>query len=139
MAKVGSQFYVYRFDNDEGQCIYIGKGSGHRLKAQNRRFGRVGYVVKWFASERAAFNFEARLIAKLKPAENKVAGGGGAIARVKVKPYRRSADEIEMERIGTRAFVAKMLLRFDMRGHLPPERIAEIRHNCQAYLETQSS
>lgn len=132
MAKVGSQFYVYRFDNDEGVCIYIGKGSGRRLKAQNKRFGRVGYVVKWFASERAAFNYEARLIAKLKPLENKIAGGGGSISRAR-KPF--TPEQLLRSRIS----VAKFLLSKDLRRFKTPEQIARIRASCQALLETQSS
>ena len=130
------QFYVYRFDNDEGQCIYIGKGSGRRLTTQNKRFGRVGYVVKWFASERAAFRFEAALIAKLKPFENKVAGGGGAIARRKLGSKRKPAEYREMQRIGTRAYVAKFLLTRDFRSLWPAEKIAKHRAEWQSYLDS---
>jgi hypothetical protein len=127
MADTAWRFYVYRFDNDDGECIYIGKGTGRRLKAQNRRFGREGYIVKLFKSESAAFNYEARLIAKLKPSENKIAGGGGAITRTKTPRIGMSKEYREMRRIGTRAYVARALLRFDLRGFIPDAEIPCLR------------
>lgn len=136
MAEVGSQFYVYRFDNDEGQCIYIGKGSGRRLQAQNKRFGREGYIVKWFALAGAAYRYEAFLIEKLKPIENKVAGGAGPGSKRTMRRPRKSKELLEIERIGTRAYAAKFLLTRDLRGIWPAEKIARHRSQWQSYLDS---
>lgn len=112
--------YVYRFDDDEGRCIYIGKGTGDRLKRQGKRFGREGYVVKWCRTETAAFNLEAKLIEKLQPVENKVSGGGGAVKRFGIKALTKEPWQTEMERIGTRKYIAKFLLSKDLTYVMSP-------------------
>lgn len=104
------RFYVYRiFDGDV--TVYVGKGSGRRLALQIRRFGVMGEVVEWFKNEDAAFAAERAWIAKLKPTENLVAGGNGGRA-VKKKPPRLHPAFKEIERIGTRAYAARFLLRY---------------------------
>jgi hypothetical protein len=109
-------FYVYMFCQT-GTPIYVGKGSKQRFKNQVKRFVRqpntIGGIVRYFASEKAAYNFECRLIAKHKPKLNVNKGGGGAITRVGVKklPAGDRAHYAEMTRIGTHAYCARLLLR----------------------------
>lgn len=78
MAKV-KPFYVYRILGERGETVYIGKGTGYRLTKQKRRFKSDGEVIAEFASERAAFAYEKRLIAKENPPLNRCAGGSGGI------------------------------------------------------------
>jgi hypothetical protein len=107
------KFYVYRlFLGDE--TLYIGKGCARRLHNQKRSHQCDGEIVRRFKSEREAYAFEAKLIAKLKPPRNQCAGGGGCKAarqRREIKPSWMR----EMDRIGTRAYAAKALLRLAVR------------------------
>jgi hypothetical protein len=68
-------FYTYRIFNEYGDTLYIGKGSGYRLKNQIKRFGFFGEVLKTFDSEAKCLRDEIRLIAKHKPPLNKTRGG----------------------------------------------------------------
>lgn len=103
------QFYVYELS--DGKTVqYVGKGTGRRLKNQIARFGLFGEIVKRFRSERVAYAFEARLIARTCPPLNRASGGGGAITRRKAKLplwFRREIEEIE--RVGSRLYVAREL------------------------------
>lgn len=78
MAKVPT-FYVYRILGEQGETVYIGKGTGRRLAKQKRRFMAGGEIIAEFASERAAFRHEKQLIAKECPPLNRCGGGGGGI------------------------------------------------------------
>lgn len=112
--RMSKRFYVYAFYQD-GVCIYVGKGCGRRLKTQEKRFGFPGVVLKEFATEKAAYNYEARQIEKLRPSHNKVAGGGGAIKRKKeaLAPWFK-AEAAEIERVGSRVYAARGLLKLDI-------------------------
>ena len=119
--------YVYRIYGGE-VTVYIGKGRGRRLSDQRRRFGLPGEIVKAFRSDRAAYNYEAKLIAKLKPCHNKVAGGGGAIARRNLKlPDWFTRQLREIEKIGSRRWVARELLKRDLSSLVSPETIDKLR------------
>ncbi len=121
-------FYVYRIFGEAGETIYVGKGIGRRLANQKRRFGLAGEIVKTFRTERAAYNFEATLIAKLKPSANKVAGGGGAITQRRLRVPRWFNKQLrEIEAIGSRRWVARELLKRDLRGFVTPEIIDKLR------------
>lgn len=116
----GQAFYVYQFTR-AGSAVYVGKGTGTRFQTQCRRFADCeGEIVKWFHSETAAFKHEERLIAKLNPSDNIVAGGRGARAR---KPKWQR----EMEAVGLRRYSARLLLRFDLKGYIEPSKIEAIR------------
>ena len=126
------QFYVYMF-RAGGNVIYIGKGSGKRFKAQVKNFSFVpnciGGIVRYFASEKAAYNAEARLIAKHSPKYNANKGGGGAITRLK-KPrlsteFRKDLEEIKA--VGTKVYVARRLLNFDLSAVVEPSKLERIR------------
>lgn len=78
MAKT-KPFYVYRILGEQGETVYIGKGTGRRLADQKRRFMADGEIIAEFTSERAAFGHEKRLIAKENPPLNRCGGGGGGI------------------------------------------------------------
>ena len=118
------KFYVYRI-YDGAVTVYIGKGSGRRLKQQMQRFSLQGEIIERFCSEKLAYKAECQWIKELKPTDNQNAGGGGSYTvRKKV---RRTKEEIEMERVGTRVYAARMLLRFDLRGRVAPEQISRIR------------
>jgi len=131
-------YYVYTF-RIAGEVVYVGKGSGRRLKEQVKNFGYldncIGGVVRYFASEKAAYNEEARLIAKHKPRYNANKGGGGAITRLKhvklSKEFKRELEEIS--RVGTRFYVARKLLNFDLGGFVDPSKVERIRQVAYGY------
>lgn len=114
------RFYVYRILGEQGETVYVGKGKGRRLANQKWRFKAEGEVLKRFATERAALNYECKLIAKLNPPLNQLAGGGGALERIKVQRLQVG------ERAAPRAYVARMLCnRFWI--YLSPDKAADIR------------
>ena len=106
---MSERFYVYRIYDDVGETLYIGKGSGGRLTAQKKRFSANGEVLSWYRREKDAYAAEIRTIAEIKPRLNQHRGGNGSRAQKIV--YRRSAEELEMERIGTRVYAARVLMR----------------------------
>lgn len=118
------RFYVYRI-YDLGGTVYIGKGSGRRLAQQIKNFGCFGEVVKSKLTEREAYEHERRLIRQLKPIRNRCAGGGGP--RSKAVHVRRAKWEIDIERVGTRVYAARELLKFDLRPFLAASKIDRIR------------
>lgn len=68
--------YVYGLF--EGDVVaYIGKGTGRRLKIQERNFRLKGRVLKECKTETEAFAFERTMIAECKPLLNRCAGGNG--------------------------------------------------------------
>lgn len=71
------RFYVYRIFNVVG-TLYVGKGSGTRLKSQMRRFGADGEILAHYADEDAAYKAERRFIKALRPLENRHPGGNGS-------------------------------------------------------------
>jgi hypothetical protein len=103
------RFYVYRIFDDPAVTLYVGKGSTDRLEAQKRRFRANGEVIEWQSSEKECYRRERHFIALLKPALNKHPGGNGSTASKTY--YRRTAEEIEMDRVGTRVYAARALLR----------------------------
>lgn len=121
---MAARFYVYRiFDGFE--TVYIGKGSGRRLTSQKSKFGLPGEIIAWFDKERDAYAHEIKMIAELKPTENKHPGGNGS--RVFKRRPRRQAWEIEIERVGSRRYAARALLRLDLRGYVDPSKLDAIR------------
>lgn len=75
------KFYVYRIFNAEG-LLYIGKGSGARLRKQKRSFGADGEIIQRFELEADAYAEEVRLIALHRPPLNRHPGGQGGRAGV---------------------------------------------------------
>lgn len=75
------KFYVYRIFNAEG-LLYIGKGSGPRLRKQKRTFGADGEIIQHFEFEDDAYAEEVRLIALHSPPLNRHPGGHGGRAGV---------------------------------------------------------
>lgn len=118
------RFYVYKFAQD-GVTLYVGKGSGRRFAAQCRRFGFVGEIVRYCRSERDAYAQEVRLIKQLNPTLNQNSGGGGSWSARRT--IRRPKWLIEMEKVGTRVYAARELLKLDLRGHLTGDQIDRIR------------
>ncbi len=107
-----TRFYVYRLFDAAGTTLYIGKGSGTRLKNQIRNQSASGEILERFKGERAAYRRERELIAELKPTRNRHPGGNGSRA---ARAARKPGWLAEMERIGTRAYAARLLLKFDYR------------------------
>ena len=118
-------FYVYRLFDLTGETLYIGKGCKGRLNSQRRKYGLLGEVLSEFTSERAAYGHERKLIKAHQPRLNKCAGGAGPRSRAKVA--RKPQWQKDMERIGTRVYAARELLRFDLSGYLDAATIAQIR------------
>lgn len=114
--KSQKRFYVYKLFETAEVILYIGKGSGRRLKTQMRRHRLKGEIIKEFKCERDAFQFERKMIAAAKPELNKSPGGNGGTVKTKRRAPRKTADEKLMDKIGTRVYAARMLLRFDLRG-----------------------
>ena len=118
------RFYVYHL-TDGPETVYVGKGTGRRLKNQLARTGLLGEIVKRFKSERDAYLYEIRLIKKLAPRLNKNGGGGGPLVQRRIE--RKPKWQIEIERIGTRIYTARMLLKFDLRAHVSSDKIDILR------------
>jgi len=68
---VESEFYVYSIHRD-GRLAYIGKGSGRRSEQSARRLNGRARVRASFNNERAALNFEMRLIKRFNPKYNRL-------------------------------------------------------------------
>lgn len=100
------RFYVYEIIDDQERIAYVGKGSGQRLRIQCSKFKMAGREVARFKRERDAYAFEIKHIASSKPYLNKHPGGNGSAS----KRTRRSNFEILMDKIGTRAMAARILL-----------------------------
>lgn len=124
-----SEFYVYRiFDGFE--TVYVGKGSGRRLDHQKRKFGLPGEIVEGCKSDDHAFSREVFWIKQLQPTSNKLRGGNGG--RVRPKPICRDEKRFlkelaEIDRIGSRRYAARMLLKFDTRGYIGSSKLDVIR------------
>ena len=119
------RFYVYAIHDGDGVPVYIGKGIGRRLDLQRGRFARPGYILRRFRTEDAAFQFDARMVAELKPQMNRCPGGAGGRASKRI--VRLPACYREMERVGTRVYAARELLKFDLTGYVTPKQIDAIR------------
>jgi hypothetical protein len=126
-------FYVYELV--EGDRVrYVGKGSGRRLQNQRRKFKLEGREVARFWREDDAYNFERERIADQQPDLNKLPGGNGSRV-IPPRPRRRFAWEIEADRIGTRAYAAKVLLSFDLSSLFSPSELDENRSQWRAVLD----
>ena len=112
----------------------MGKGSGGRLKKQERRFCLKGKILQTFKTEADAFAAEVEWVARLKPTENKNSGGGGGVCSidpdsmpemlkgaVSEKVWRKeiaaARAEIKMiELSGLRKHAASLMKRTDLRS-----------------------
>lgn len=101
-----TRFFVYVLRRPDGAPAYVGKGSGNRLRVQCRKFGLDGDIVARFKNESAAYAHEVKLIAEIMPSLNRHIGGNGNRATRRRKP----AWAALMDRIGTRAYGARLLL-----------------------------
>lgn len=101
--------YVYVLEQD-GVIEYVGKGSGRRLTVQQRKFGMTGRIVKRFETSDQAYKFEKAHIAATNPVLNKYAGGNGSKNK---RATRTPKDWLEVVEVGTKAYAAKLLLRFE--------------------------
>jgi hypothetical protein len=119
-------FYVYAFYADDGAIAYVGKGKGPRFKRQEKRFAPMkGKILKHFKCEDNAFHYEWKLIEKHSPALNKCKGRNCKPAK---NGYAYLDKELakewkEMERVGTRVYAARVLIRFDLRPYFDADRI----------------
>lgn len=120
------RFYIYCFI-DGAEVVYVGKGTGSRLKQQEKRFGFHGKIIERLHSEEEAYRREVYWISELRPTENKNAGGSGGLADpnpipsalrgiVSLKEWDRSLSQLQkeyalIEEMGTRKFAAQILLR----------------------------
>lgn len=118
------KFYVYRIFYGL-ETVYVGKGSGRRLESQKSKFRLPGEIIATFASESDAYAHEIKMIASLMPTENKHPGGNGSWTRKRVK--RKLGWEYEIERVGSRRYAARELLKLDLSGVLDASKIDAIR------------
>lgn len=105
------KFYVYKID-DENDCLYIGKGTNRRHIVSSRRFNNEAVIIAYFRKESYAYDFEREMIAEHKPIMNKCLGGNGPYTK-KRRARRREKWEMEIERLGSRRYVAKLLLKYE--------------------------
>ena len=68
-----------------------------------------GREIAIFYNEAEAYTHEKRVIAELTPAMNKCPGGNGSRATPKLA-YRKTKEDKEMDRLGTRKYSAILLL-----------------------------
>lgn len=109
--------YVYRiFDGLE--TVYIGKGSGRRLKQQMRSFGMSGEIIEECNSDDHAFERERHWIKTLMPTANISPGGAGGRTKPKemTREEKRAAKDYsnfmkEYNELGSRRWTARALLR----------------------------
>ena len=80
----------------------------------------TGEIVKRFKSESAAYKYEKELIASLCPVLNKHPGGNGSKATRK----RKTKFDVLIEKIGSRAYAARLLLSF---GGFDPSKLDALR------------
>lgn len=130
MASKGPKFYVYAI-MDGPTVLYVGKGCGRRAYQSSRKHGGEFKIIERLASESKAFERERHWISELLPQNNICPGGNGGRAKpvskyempkrlrgvVSEAEWRRSmkaaeAEYAEMERMGTRTYAAKTLLKF---------------------------
>jgi hypothetical protein len=108
------RFYVYQLVDDAGIVQYVGKGSSNRLACQKHNFGLEGYEVARFKRESDAYAYEVKRIAECSPLLNKHKGGNGSRVTKQrnsyYRPEKKQDWQIEMDRIGSRAYAARFLL-----------------------------
>lgn len=103
------RFYVYEIVDGDA-LLYVGKGSGRRLRQQIARFKAEGREIARFKRERDAYAFERERIAECSPPLNKAAGGNGSRAEPMRAP-RQPLTEWEREGVSSRVYAARFLLR----------------------------
>jgi hypothetical protein len=129
--EVGLSFYVYAI-MDGNAVFYVGKGSGNRLKCQERNFGLPGKILEKCSWEDKAFRRERYWIDKLKPIQNISLGGGGGRSKKPRRRLRKTKEDLLIEEIGLRAHVARFLLsKIDHRNchkfDIPPSTVTKWR------------
>jgi hypothetical protein len=103
------RFYVYDVLGSDGEVIYVGKGSGNRHKVSCRvRGGIETRIIERFSSESAAYAFEVKRIAEMKPRLNVSVGGNGC--RASLKREGKTKWQKTFERIGSKKYAAMLLL-----------------------------
>lgn len=102
------RFYVYAVLGNDGELLYVGKGSGNRMATSKReRGGSECYQIACFRREQDAYAFEIQSIAELSPVLNVHAGGNGSRAKKAAsKPHWLK----RIEAIGTRKAAALLWL-----------------------------
>jgi len=119
------KFYIYCF-SDGAEIAYVGKGSGRRIKQQEKRFGYPGRILEYLANERDAYEREVYWIKVLRPSENKNAGGAGKTSDPNPIPVslrglvsdaewelaeKQVAKEFkEVDRVGVRRYAARFIM-----------------------------
>lgn len=119
------RFYVYAFIEGH-EVLYVGKGSGRRLKQQEKRFGFAGKIIEHLDDELKAYEREVYWISELRPTLNKNRGGSGSfltetvpaalrksftLAEWKREERKALAELRRIEEMGTRKYAANVLLR----------------------------
>lgn len=111
--------------------LYIGKGSGSRLKNQRRAFGCDGHELARFKREKDAYAFEREAIKDWQPLLNIHPGGNGSRVAPKREPYDR--DIAWIKRVGTRCAAAFILLGCAKSGYpFEPSNLEHIRQVAYA-------
>ena len=118
-------FYVYELLTDDGNILYVGKGSGKRLDVQKKAHQANGVEVARFKKESDAYAYEVERIKSASPMLNKCAGGNGS--RCTAKRESKSSFQKQMEAIGSKAMAARLWLRFAPANLRTPSMLAQMR------------
>jgi plasmid stabilization system protein ParE len=124
-GRAAGRFYIYCFI-DGHEIVYVGKGSGLRVKQQAKRFGCEHKILEWLDDEVKAYEREKHWIAQLQPTRNQNAGGGGYVSPVDFVPkqlrgvisaraWRKELEQharelADIDRIGSRRYAARTLV-----------------------------
>lgn len=129
--------------------LYVGKGTGRRMRASAAKHGGEAKVLERFKDEGEAFKAERRWIAELMPQNNKCPGGNGGragplplvppnlrsvVSEAEMRREMRKEAKIrkEMERVGSRVYAARFLLSRDLSACFPGSEVAGIRKSLEA-------
>lgn len=109
---MAARTYVYRiFDGFE--TVYVGKGSGRRIRQQAARFKCQGEIIQHCTTDEEAFKAERKWISELKPTANRHPGGQGGRVKPKHDPHAASWRKFlkEYNEVGPRRYAARFLAR----------------------------
>lgn len=106
--RVGHYVYALTY---QGVVLYVGKGSGPRLKSQMRDYWLDGHIVEVFKTALQAYRAEVRYIKELCPALNQNRGGGGSGQKKRMYSEWRNEVDRGISKYGSRGYVARELLK----------------------------
>lgn len=118
------RFYVYEIV-DGDRVIYVGKGSGDRMYVSAKVRGGEPREVARFKREKDAYAHEVERISWYTGLLNIHRGGNGSWCKRRYRAQTRPARFPEIDRIGTRAYAARLLIKY-CAPYLDPNKLIQI-------------